>query len=249
MFKKVFCSHTMHNIITIFKKEFRSYFNSPIAYIFLVVFLVVVNWFFFSHFFLIDQVSMESFFSILPWIFLIILPSLSMRLWAEEKKSGTMELLMTLPINDYEAVIGKFLAVVSFLGITLALTLPSTLTVISLGNPDAGEIAGSYLGAIFFGGALLALGSFLSGLTKNQIVAFLVTVLCSFVLMILGMDYVLVPVGGGAASVLNFLSLSSHYNVMTRGLIDSGDLVYFIGFIFFFLFLNVKVLQGRYYKG
>ena len=239
----------MSNIIAIFKKEFRSYFNSPIAYIFLVVFLIVVNWFFFSRFFLIDQVSMESFFSILPWIFLIILPSLSMRLWAEEKKSGTLELLMTLPIKDYEAVLGKFFAVLSFLGITLSLTLPSTLTVIALGNPDGGEIAGSYLGAILFGGALLALGSFLSCLTKNQIVAFLVTAVCSFILLILGMDYVLVPVGGTAAAVLNFVSISSHYNVMTRGLIDSGDLVYFAGFIFFFLFLNVKVLQSRYYKG
>lgn len=238
----------MHNIIAIFKKEFRSYFNSPIAYIFLVVFLVVVNWFFFSRFFLINQVSTGSFFSILPWIFLIILPSLSMRLWAEEKKSGTMELLMTLPINDYEAVVGKFLAVLSFLGISLALTLPMTLTVISLGNPDGGEIAGSYAGAILFGGALLALGSFLSCLTKNQIVAFLVTVVCSFVLMVLGTDYILVPVGGGVAAILNFLSASSHYNAMMRGLIDSGDVVYFAGFIFFFLFLNVKVLQSRYYK-
>jgi ABC-2 type transport system permease protein len=172
-----------------------------------------------------------------------------MRLWAEEKKSGTMELLMTLPINDYEAVIGKFLAVLTFLAITLGLTLPTSLTVVSLGNPDAGEIFGSYLGAILFGGALLAIGSFLSSLTKNQIVAFLVTVVCSFVLMVLGMDYVLVPVGGLVATVLNFVSISAHYNSLTRGLIDIGDLVYFIGFIFFFLFLNVKVLQSRYYKG
>jgi len=239
----------MKNILIIFKKEIRSYFNSAIAYIFLVVFLVVVNWLFFSRFFLIGQVSMRSFFSFLPWFFLILLPALSMRVWSEERKSGSIELLMTLPVRDSEVVIGKFLGVVCFLIVTLILTLPTAFTVIMLGNADGGAILGGYLASFLLGSAILALGAFISALTKNQIVAFLLTAIFAFVFIILGQDYILAPFSGFLANVLNFLSLSSHFQVISRGLIDLADVVYFLGFIFFFLFLNIKVLESRYYKG
>lgn len=239
----------MSNVLTIFKKELRAYFNSPIAYIFLIVFLVVSNWLFFSRFFLIGQVSMRSYFGLLPWLFLILLPALAMRLWAEEKRSGSMELLFTLPIRDWEAVLGKFIGVACFLIITLILTLPTTFTVTGLGNADIGEIFGGYLAAFLGGVMLLSFGSFMSSLTKNQIVAFLLTTVFSFILIIMGLDYVLTPFSGWLAQGLNFLSFSSHYDVLARGLIDFGDVIYFIAFTFFWLFLNVKVLQSRYYKG
>ena len=239
----------MFNILIIFKKELRSYFNSPIAYIFLVIFLVVSNWLFFSRFFLVGEVSMRSFFGVLPWLFLILLPALSMRLWSEEKRSGSLELLLTLPIRDFEAVLGKFLGVLSFLIISLVLTLPTVITVISLGNADSGEIIGGYLASLLFGVAVLSFGSFMSSITRNQIVAFLLTAVFTFVFIIMGQDYVLAPLSGFLAQILNFLSLSSHFNVISRGLIDLGDAAYFVGFAFFWLFLNVKVLQARYYKG
>jgi ABC-2 type transport system permease protein len=239
----------MFNILTIFKKEFRSYLNNPMSYIFAVIFLVVMNWLFFSRFFLVGQATMRSFFSVLPWIFLIVLPALGMRLWAEEKKQKSWELLLTLPIKDYEAVLGKYFAAVGFLLITLILTLPTMLTVRSLGPMDRGEIIGGYLAAFLFGSSILALGSFLSSLTDNQIIAFLLTVVFSFILIIMGQDYILAPVSGLVAQAIDFISLSSHYYVVSRGLIDSSDVAYFLGFIFFFLFVNVKVLQSRYYKG
>lgn len=239
----------MNNILTIFKKELRSYFNSPIAYIFLVVFLVVMNWLFFSRFFLIGQVSLRGFFGLIPWMFLILLPALTMRVWAEEKKSGSFELLMTLPIRDYEAVVGKFLGVLGFLVISLLLTLPTTITVIALGDVDGGEIIGGYLASLLMGVELIAFGCFISSLTRNQIVAFLITLVAFFVFIIIGADYVLAPFGGIFAQALNFLSVSAHYDVLLRGLIDLGDVMYFIGFSGLWLFLNVKVLQSRHYKG
>ena len=239
----------MNNILIIFKKELRSYFNSPIAYIFVIVFLVVSNWLFFSRFFLSGQVSMRSFSVTLPWIFLIILPALSMRLWAEEKRQGSIELLLTLPIKDIHAVMGKFLAAFIFMLFTIALTLPTAFTVASLGNLDRGTVASSYMGTLLLAGSFLAFGAFLSSLTRNQIVAFLLTLVFSFILVIIGQDYVLAPTSGFVAGVLNFISLSTHYHVMIRGLQDIGDIVDCIGCIFLFLFLNVKVLQSRYYKG
>ena len=136
-----------------------------------------------------------------------------------------------------------------FLIITLILTLPTTITVVSLGNADGGQIVGGYLASFFGGVMMLAFGSFMSSITKNQIVALLLTVVFLFILMIVGADYILAPFSGFLAQVLNYVSLSTHFNVMSRGLIDLGDVLYFIGFSFFWLFLNVKLLQSRYYKG
>lgn len=239
----------MTNIINIFKKELRSYFASPIAYIFLVVFLIVSQWLFFRAFFLNGQVTMRPFFNLVPWIFLIVLPALTMRLWADERKGGGMELLLTLPLRDYEPVIGKFKAAFFMLIITLILTLPLTLTVSALGNVDGGEVIGGYLGALLLGGTIIAFGAFMSSITKNQIVAFLLSVAFSFIFLIIGQDYVLTPFSGFLAGVLNFVSFLPHYQTLGTGLIDLGDVMYFIGMIFFFLFLNTKVLESRQYKG
>ena len=239
----------MHNIIAIFKKELRSYFNSPIAYIFLVVFLVIANWLFFGSFFLNGQVTLRPFFSLIPWIFLIILPALTMRLWSDEKKGGGMELLLTLPIRDSEAVFGKFKAACAILCITLLLTAPTALTVAFLGNIDGGEIIGGYIGSYLLGCSIIALGAFMSSITKNQIVAFLLSVALSFIFLIIGQDYTLAPFSGLIASILNFVSFLPHYQTLSGGLISGGDVVYFIGMIFFFLFLNTKVLESRQYRG
>lgn len=238
----------MSNIITIFKKEFRSYFNSPIAYIFAAVFLVAVNWLFWQRFFLINQASMRSFFSLLPWVFLFLLPALSMRLWSEEKRAQTIELLFTLPLRDIEVVIAKYLSSLAFLVLCLGLTLPIVITVGSLGNLDAGQVIGGYLGAFLIGACYLSLGLFLSSLTKNQIVAFLLNVVFCFVLIIIGQDYVLLPFSGFLAQILNFFSLSSHFNIISKGLIDFRDVLYFLSFVGFFVWLNIKSLESRFYK-
>jgi len=150
----------MKNIVNIFWKEFRSYFSSPIAYIFIISFLGVTNWLFFRTFFLANQSSLRPFFSLLPWVFLFLAPAITMRSWAEEKKLGTIEILMTLPIKEYEVVIAKFLSTFVFLIVTLFLTFPLPLTVMVLGNPDPGPIWGGYVGAFLLGGAYLAIGLF-----------------------------------------------------------------------------------------
>ena len=236
-------------MFAIFKKEFRNYFNSPIAYIFIGVFLVVSNWLFWQRFFLIGQAQVRSFFGLVPWLFLFLIPALAMRLWSEEKRQNTVELLFTLPIRDWEVVAAKFLAGMAFLMVALGLTLPLVFTVARLGAVDSGTIIGGYLGAILLGGIYLSLGEFISALTKNQIVSFLLTVVFLFVLLILGQDYVLVPFSGSLSSFVNFLSTTGHYNNLIKGVLDIRDLIYFISFIGYFLFLNVKVLESRFYKG
>ena len=161
----------MGTIWPIFKREFKGYFRSPIAYIFISVFLILSGWVFFQTFFVLDYASMRNYFDILPLLFLFFVPLVTMRMWAEERKIGTMEVLMTLPVRDHEAVIGKYLAGVAFLAVTLALTLPIPLTTIILGDPDMGVILAGYVGALMMGAAYLAMGIFVSSLTSSQIVA------------------------------------------------------------------------------
>src|SRR3990172_6679202 len=165
----------MTNVWTVFKKEFRLYFNSPIAYILLTIFLVFCAWwfFYFKPFFVIGQADLRALFVILPFVFLFLVPAVAMRLWAEEKKLGTIELLLTLPLRDGEIVAGKYLAAFAFLGIAVALTFPIPLTVAWLGDPDPGPMVGSYVGSMLLAGAYLAIGSFASSITRDQIVAFI----------------------------------------------------------------------------
>ena len=238
----------MNNVYAVFKKEFRSYFNSPIAYIFITAFLVFSGWLFFRGFFLIGQATMRPFFSILPWEFLFFVPAVTMRLWAEEKKMGTMELLMTLPLKDGEIVIGKFLAAFLFLAITVLLTFTFPLTLYYLGKPDIGPILGGYIGALLMGAAYLSIGLFISSLTENQIVAFILSVFACFGLFIIGEPIVLTALPGWLAGFFSFLGLVAHFQSIGRGVIDSRDIIYYLSVIIFFLFLNTRFVESRKWR-
>jgi ABC-2 type transport system permease protein len=235
----------MRNVAAVTGRELRSYFNSPIAYIYTTVFLVFMGWFFFRGFFLAGEASMREFFTLLPWVFLFIIPAITMRLWSEERKLGTLEIIMTLPVRDEELVAGKFLAGLAFLSFTLALTAPLYLTVHLLGQPDPGPVIGGYLGALLMGGAYLAVGLFCSSLTENQIVAFILGVVICFGLFIVGENFVIVSAPGFLAPILSALGLGAHYRSILRGVLDSRDLLYYLSVVFFFLYLNVKVLENR----
>src|SRR3989304_5226973 len=209
----------MHNILVIAGKECRAYFSSVIAYIFIPLFLAVSGWLFMQSFFLLGQASLRSFFSLLPWLFLIFVPAVAMRLWAEEKKPGTIELLMTFPVRDSEVVLGKFLAAIEFLAVALFLSFPLALTAAYVGNPDWGAIVGGYLGALLLGAAYLAIGLFVSSLTENQIVAFLISAVGCFGLYIVGEGFVLFPVPEFMVGFLSYLSLGTHFESIGRGVL------------------------------
>ena len=232
----------------LFKKELMSYFNSPIAYIFIGVFLVVGNWLFFKNFFLYGQANLRPYFDLLPWIFLFMSPAVTMRLWAEEKKSGTIEFLLTLPVTDWQVVIAKFLGALTFMAVALALTFTLPLTVSGLGNIDWGPVIGGYIGSIFLAGAYLALGLFISSLTKNQIIAFILAMMASFVVFMIGADFVLFGAPQFLVPIMEFLGLGSHFYNISKGIIDSRDIIYYSSFIFLFLWLNARVIESRGWK-
>ena len=235
----------MRNTGPIFKRELAGYFNSPIAYIFITVFLGLSSWLFFKGFFVMGQASLRMFFGILPWIFLFFIPAITMRLWAEERKVGTMELLMTLPVTDAEAVLGKYLASFAFLVVSLALSLVIPVFVAVLGDPDPGQVIGGYVGAVLMGGAFLAIGLFISSLTENQIVAFIISVVVIFGLFILGEDFVLFGIPDWLVPVFGFIGLGGHYDSISRGVLDSRDIIYYVSIILFFLYLNIKSIEVR----
>jgi ABC-2 type transport system permease protein len=229
----------------ILRREFASYFNSPIAYIYLTVFTSLLSWMFLKTFFLVGEASMRDFFGLVPWVFLFFIPAVTMRSWAEEKKVGTMELLMTLPVSDLEAVLGKFLASFAFLLVSLALTMVLPIVVGALGRPDHGQIFGGYLGSVLIGAAYLAIGLFISSLNENQIVAFIVSVVAVFALFIMGEDFVLFGVPARLVPILSYLSLGGHFDSISRGVVDSRDIIYYLSVIGFFLYLNVKSIEAR----
>lgn len=235
-------------IYTLFKKELMSYFNSPIAYIFIGVFLVVGNWLFFKNFFLVGQDTMRDYFSLLPWIFLFLSPALTMRLWAEEKKSGTIEFLLTLPVTDWQVVLAKFFGSLAFMFIALLLTITIPISLAAIGNVDFGPIIGGYLGALLLGGSYLALGLFISSLTKNQIIAFVLGIMVCFAAFIVGADFVLVGAPQFIAPYMAFLGLGSHFNNIAKGVIDTKDIIYYLSFIFLFLWLNARTIESRGWK-
>lgn len=235
-------------IYALFKKELASYFNSPIAYIFIAGFLVVGNWMFFNTFFLLGQASLRNYFSFLPWLFLFLTPAVTMRLWAEEKKSGTIEFLLTLPLTDWQVVLAKFMAALAFMVITLSLSITVPLSVSNLGDLDWGVVFGSYLGAILLAGAYLSLGLFVSSLTKNQIIAFVIAIIGSFAFFIVGANFVLATAPRALAPLMSAIGLSSHFNNIAKGLIDTKDIFYYLSFIFVFLWLNAKIIVNRSWK-
>lgn len=229
----------------IIKKELKSYFNSAIAYITIVVFLVASGWFFFRGFFLVQQASLRDLFTYLPWILLFLVPAITMRLWSEEKKLGTWEVLLTLPLKDWQVVAGKYLASLIFLSLNILLTLPLAIIVSLVGQPDWGVIIGSYVGVIFLGAAYLAIGIFISSLTDNQIVAFIVALALNFVWFIIGEDFVLFVLPYWLSGLFRYLGLGAHFSSLARGVIDTRDLVYYFSVIGFGLYLNIKVIARR----
>jgi ABC-2 type transport system permease protein len=234
----------MKNIITLFKKELSDYFNSPIAYIFIAVFLIVGNWLFFQNFFLIKQANMRNYFQLLPWFFLFLAPVITMRIWSEEKRSGTIEVLLTLPFKDWEVVLAKFFSATAFLMITVLLSMSIPITLTRLGNVDMGPIIGGYLGAFLMGAAYIAIGIFISSLTKNQIIAFLLAIAACFSIFIIGAPFVANKMGG-LATLFQYLGLNTHFANIGRGVIDTRDIVYYGSVIFLFLWLNVRSIKSR----
>lgn len=237
----------MQQFRAIFKKEILSYFNSPLAYIFTAIFLIIGNWLFFQSFFLYNQASMRGYFDLLPWIFLFITPALTMRLWAEEKKSGTIEILLTFPVKDITVALAKFFSSLAFLSIVLLLSLSLPITIAFLGNLDIGVIIGGYLGALFLGALYLSIGLFLSSLTKNQIVAFLLAAVSCFLLYLLSSPFILQAVSW-LAPILKVIGSASHFQNLSRGLLDTRDILYFLSVTALFIYLNCQVLASRNWK-
>jgi ABC-2 type transport system permease protein len=239
----------MHRTFAVFRRELAGYFATPLAYVFIVIFLVLagVLTFFVGNFFERGQADLQSFFTFHPWLYLVLIPALSMRLWAEERKTGTIELFLTLPIRLSEAVLGKFLAAWCFAGIALALTFPFWITVNILGDPDNGVIVAGYVASWLMAGAVLAIGAAVSAATKNQVIAFVVTAAFVFVLSVAGTPTVLgllqdwAPEGliGAVAGA----SLFGHFSAITGGVIDLRDLVYFLSIIVAFLAANAVLID------
>ena len=241
----------MRNIEIIFKRELNAYFATPIAYVFIVIFLFLSGIFTFNlgSFFERGQADLQPFFTFHPWLYLFLIPALSMRLWAEERKTGTIELLLTLPVTMTQAVLGKFLAAWAFTGIALALTFPLWLTVNFLGNPDNGAILAGYLGSFLMAGGFLAIGSCLSTLTKNQVIAFVLTVVVCLAFILSGFPLVLDFFSGWAPLVvvntISSFSFLTHFNAISKGVIDLRDLIYFSSLMAVWLYANVILLEMK----
>lgn len=235
----------MNQVWVITKKELLSYFNSPMGYIFIDVFLVLTAFLFFQNYFIIAQADMRAYFSLVPWIFLFLIPAITMRLWAEEKKLGTVEILLTLPVTDTQIVLGKYLASLLFLMITLALSLLIPIVVVWSGPADIGVIIASYIGSVLIGGAYIALGIWLSAFTDNQIIAFILAIAASFFFFIIGQVFILQSLPNFLTPLFQFLGLGTHFNSIIRGVIDSRDIIFYLSFIGLFLFLNVQQITGR----
>ncbi|HDS11445.1 MAG TPA: ABC transporter, partial [Candidatus Wirthbacteria bacterium] len=218
-------------------------FNSPMAYIIIIAFLLVNGWFFGSNLFLVNQSTLRPYFATVPLLLIFFVPAFSMRLLAEEKKQGTLELMVTMPISDIEIVLGKFLGAVIFYAATLALTLFYPITVASLGDLDWGPVIGGYLGIFLTGASLVAIGLFASSLTNNQIIAFIISFVIGFGLFLIGK--MLAFSSGGLLRLLDFIGFDTHFNNISKGIIDSRDLLYYASLIFLMLFLTLQNLLNR----
>ncbi len=233
----------MHNIMVIARREFKSYFDSPVAYIVLTFFLIVTGYFFTSNLFLANQADLRTLWGIVPLLFVFFIPAVSMRLLADEKKSGTIELLYTYPIKDSEIVVGKYLAALGLLGVLLVCTVMYAFTVGSLGNMDTGQAVAGYIGLILMAAAYLAIGVFASSVTDNQIVAFIFALFISFFFFIA--DKILFFLPGGIAGIFEYIAIEYHFQNIARGVIDTRNLLYFGSMIFFGLLLASHALSRR----
>jgi ABC-2 type transport system permease protein len=233
----------MQNTLVIFRKELRSFFNSPVAYVVIVIFLAIVGWFFSTNLFLANVASLRVVFEIVPLVFLFFAPAVTMRLLAEERKAGTLELLATRPVRDLEIVLGKFLAAWALLGAALVPTLVYAVTVAALGRVDPGPVIAGYLGLLLLGGAYVAIGLWASSITENQIVAFIVGFLVMLAFFLF--DKVLVFIPESLQSVFEFLSIDHHFSSIARGVLDTRDLIYFASLLGFSLYLTTVSLERR----
>jgi ABC-2 type transport system permease protein len=231
----------MRNVGIILRRELASYFATPLAYVFILIFLV--------GFYERGQADLDPFFSFHPWLYLFLIPALSMKLWAEERKSGSIELLMTQPVRLRDAVLGKFLAAWLFTALALALTFPLWITVNYLGHPDNGAILAAYLGSLLLAGGFLAIGSCMSALTRNQVVAFILGVVACFAFLLAGFPLVLDLFRSWApqafTDAIASLSFLTHYESIMKGVIDVRDLLYFAMLIAFFLLATGIALELR----
>ena len=233
----------MSGTYTIFKKEFRAYFISPIAYIVISIFLILTGWFFFSTFFLYGQAEMRGFFSLLPLIFSFVIPAVTMRLFAEEFNTGSYELILTMPVRSIDIIAGKFAAATAFVVIMLVPTIVYGICISILGDLDWGPVIGGYIGAVLLGAAFSSIGVFASSLTRNQIIAFIIGMTLCFVLTLI--DKMLFFLPEGVLNVFQYLGADFHFQNISKGVIDSRDILYFLSICFIMLYGTNLVIQEK----
>jgi ABC-2 type transport system permease protein len=235
----------------IFKRELTGYFETPVAYVFIVVFLALsgIFTFYMGNFYQQGEANLTAFFTWHPWLYLFLIPAVSMRLWSEERKSGTLELLLTLPVSTWRAVWGKFLAAWAFSAIALALTFPIWITVSYLGDPDHGVIIASYVGSALMAGAYLAVGSCMSSITRNQVIAFVLAIVVCFIFTLAGFPLVISFFQGWLPQVLvdliSSFGFSTHFNEISSGILAIKSIIFFLSFIALWLFLNTLILTSK----
>lgn len=240
----------MNGFCSVFKRELKGYFATPVAYVFLVIFLFFAGYLTFKQgFFEIRQADLRTFFMNLPLLFIFMVPSTAMRMWSEERRSGSVELLFTLPITVSQAVLGKFFAGWAFLGIALLLTFPIPATVIYLGDPDMGLVITGYIGSFLMGGAFLAIGSFFSALSKNQVISFILSVSACAILVYAGMpttlNYLSTVLPAGVVSTVESFSIQDHFDSILKGVLEFRDLSYFLLLIVGWIWASSVILNER----
>ena len=241
----------MRNIITIAKRELRGYFSSPVAFVFIVIFLMLSGFFTFmvAGFFERGEANLQAFFSWHPWLYLFLVPAVGMRMWSEERRLGTMELLLTMPITTWQAIVGKFLASWLFLGLALALTFPVVVTVNYMGSPDNGIIASGYVGSLLLSGTYLAVSCMTSAMTRNQVISFIVSVVVCLFLILAGYtpvtDLMTRWANPSVVSVIAGFSVMTHFEGFQRGVLDSRDLIFFASVMGFALFTTGVIIRNQ----
>ncbi len=233
-------------IRSICKRELNSYFYSPIAYVVISIFLGIMGWFFFNEFFLRDEASLRSFFGLLPWIFTFIIPAVTMRLYSEEESTGSYEMLVTLPIKEVDIVLGKFLGAFIFVGIMISPSIFYAIIVETIGDLDWGPVIGGFLGSLLLASTYISIGIFTSSVTKNQIIAFILSVLFCFILTSIDSFFVFLP--SSFLGVFQYISASYHFQSVAKGLIDTRDFFYFLSSSFLFLLMTHQVMLEKYRK-
>lgn len=232
-------------LLCIYKKEMKLYFFSPLAYMFVAMLSAISAWFYMRTFFFLSISCMRSYFSLLPWLYLLFVPALTGRAWAQEWERGTVELLFSCPVREWEAVLGKYLASITLLVLTLLLSFPLLLTVAALGEPDWGKILGGYLGTFFLGQVYIAAGLLFSAILRNQVLSFLGTVPFLFFFYIMGKEFFLLLVPSPVAAVLRYVGMSTHFENFLKGMVDTRSLIYFCTTTLFLLYVNRLALQRR----